>query len=68
MSDFFIFLVIYMVPCAGAAALFAPNGRKGDFFAVTLVLLGPLGVVAALIVDALDRQKQATTSQKSAAN
>jgi hypothetical protein len=68
MSDVFIFLVIYMVLCAGAAALFAPSGRKGDFFAVTLVLLGPLGVVAALIVDALDRQRQATTGQKSAAN
>jgi hypothetical protein len=68
MSDVFIFLPIYLLLCAGAAALFAPNGRKGDFFAVTLVLLGPLGVVAALIVDALDRQKQATTSQKSAAN
>jgi hypothetical protein len=68
MSDVFIFLVIYMVLCAGAAALFAPCGRKGDFFAVTLVLLGPLGVVAALIVDALDRQRQATPGRESAAN
>ena len=53
-------LVIYAFLCAGAAAFRAPKGQGFDFFVLTLFLLGPLGVVAVLIVAALDPQKRAT--------
>jgi hypothetical protein len=50
----FIALLVYMFLCAVMAAASAPKGRGFEFFILTLVLLGPLGVVAALIVNALE--------------
>jgi hypothetical protein len=46
-----IVLLVAWVILAAIAAIAAPEGRKTIFFVCTLLLLGPLGVHAALVAN-----------------
>lgn len=47
-------LLVAWILIAAIAAVVAPEGRKSVFFFCTLLLLGPLGVHAALVADYRD--------------
>jgi hypothetical protein len=49
-EDIFSFMVILWVVCALVASSMAPVGRGGEFFILTLLLLGPLGLAVAMLL------------------